>query len=98
MYPLTSHKGTWSVPTAPGPGLGIEIDEAAAAPHPFAQERIPAFDAIFAGRPHRQLVKGVVGPPGSRVSRKPIQNRSERHHNNASLEKTLDLGFPDLGT
>ena len=46
-YPLTSHRGTWSVPTAPGPGLGIEIDETAAALHPFAQERIPALDAIL---------------------------------------------------
>ena len=86
------------MPTAPGPGLEIEIDETTAAPHPFAPERIPALRRHFAGRPHRQLVKVVVGPPGSRVSGKPIQNRSKRHHNSASLEKTLDLGFPDSGT
>ena len=45
-YPLAMKDGSWSVPEAPG--LGIEIDEAAAARHPFAPETIPALDAILA--------------------------------------------------
>jgi len=44
-HPLTLRNGAWAVPEAPG--LGIEIDEAAAARHPFAQEIIPALDAIL---------------------------------------------------
>ena len=34
-----------AVPEAPG--LGIEIDEAAAAKYPFAQEIIPALDSVL---------------------------------------------------
>lgn len=44
-HPLTLRDGAWAVPEVPG--LGIEIDETAAARHPFAQEVIPAFDAIL---------------------------------------------------
>lgn len=44
-YPLAMHEGAWSVPEAPG--LGIEIDEAAAARHPFEPEQIPALDSIL---------------------------------------------------
>jgi galactonate dehydratase len=44
-YPLERTDGSWGVPTAPG--LGIEIDEAAAARYPFAEEVIPALDAIL---------------------------------------------------
>lgn len=44
-YPLHLTDGAWSVPDAPG--LGIEIDEKAAAKRPFAQEVIPATDAIL---------------------------------------------------
>ena len=44
-YPLTLQDGAWQIPTAPG--LGIEIDETAAARHPFAPEVIPARDAIL---------------------------------------------------
>lgn len=44
-YPLDMQNGVWGVPEAPG--LGIEIDEAEAARHPFAQEEIPALDAIL---------------------------------------------------
>ena len=42
-HPLALVDGGWQVPTAPG--LGIEIDEAAAARRPFAPELIPALDA-----------------------------------------------------
>jgi galactonate dehydratase len=44
-YPLDLRDGGWSVPDAPG--LGIEIDEAEAARHPFEQEVIPALNAIL---------------------------------------------------
>ncbi|GLQ57203.1 galactonate dehydratase [Devosia nitrariae] len=44
-YPLDMQNGVWGVPEAPG--LGIEIDEAAAARHPFKQEEIPALEAIL---------------------------------------------------
>ena len=42
-YPLDLVDGFWHAPEAPG--LGIEIDEAAAATHPFEQEIIPAMEA-----------------------------------------------------
>lgn len=42
-YPLDLVDGFWRAPEAPG--LGIEIDEAAAARHPFEQEIIPAMEA-----------------------------------------------------
>jgi galactonate dehydratase len=45
-YPLKLVNGSWEVPQAPG--LGIEIDEAAAAKHPFAQEIIPATESVLA--------------------------------------------------
>ena len=45
VYPLKLEDGCWAVPDAPG--LGIEIDEAAAARHPFEPEVIPALDAIL---------------------------------------------------
>ncbi len=45
-YPLKMKDGAWQVPEAPG--LGIEIDEAEAAKHPFAQEEIPAMESILA--------------------------------------------------
>jgi galactonate dehydratase len=44
-YPLNLTAGAWEVPQAPG--LGIEIDEVAAARYPFAPEVIPALDAIL---------------------------------------------------
>lgn len=44
-YPLDMKNGVWGVPDSPG--LGIEIDEAAAARHPFKQEEIPALEAIL---------------------------------------------------
>jgi galactonate dehydratase len=44
-YPLHMRDGGWGVPAAPG--LGIEIDEAAAARHPFAQEEIPVLDVVL---------------------------------------------------
>lgn len=44
-YPLALNKGAWQVPTSPG--LGIEVDEKAAARHPFEKERTPALDAIL---------------------------------------------------
>ncbi|RYH06497.1 galactonate dehydratase [Tropicimonas sp. IMCC6043] len=44
-HPLTLENGAWTVPEAPG--LGIEIDEAAAARYPFAQEVIWALDAVL---------------------------------------------------
>lgn len=43
--PMKLENGSWAVPQAPG--LGIEIDEAAAAKHPYAPEQIPALDAIL---------------------------------------------------
>jgi galactonate dehydratase len=45
-YPLKLVDGSWEVPEAPG--LGIEIDEVAAARHPFAQEIIPATESVLA--------------------------------------------------
>jgi galactonate dehydratase len=45
VYPLAMKDGAWPVPDAPG--LGIDIDEKAAAKHPFEQEVIPALDAIL---------------------------------------------------
>ena len=45
VHPLAMEGGAWAVPEAPG--LGIEIDEAAAARHPFAPEVIPALDAVL---------------------------------------------------
>jgi galactonate dehydratase len=44
-YPLDMENGVWGVPDAAG--LGIEIDETAAARHPFRQEEIPALEAIL---------------------------------------------------
>ena len=44
-FPLDLVNGGWAVPTAPG--LGIEIDEAAASRHPYAPEIIPALSAIL---------------------------------------------------
>ena len=44
-YPLAMEDGAWTVPEAPG--LGIEIDETAAARHPFAQEKIWALEAVL---------------------------------------------------
>lgn len=45
-YPVRLIDGCWQIPDAPG--IGIEIDEAEAARHPFKQERILARDAILA--------------------------------------------------
>lgn len=45
-YPLKLVNGSWEVPQAPG--LGIEIDEVAAAKHPFKQEIIPAIESVLA--------------------------------------------------
>ena len=45
VYPLKLGDHSWTVPDAPG--LGIEIDEAAAAKHPFEQEIIPARESIL---------------------------------------------------
>ena len=45
LYPLAMTDGAWRPPEAPG--LGIEIDETAAARYPFKQEDIPALDAIL---------------------------------------------------
>ena len=44
-YPLILEDGAWTIPDSPG--LGIEIDEVAAARHPFEPEVIPALDAIL---------------------------------------------------
>ncbi len=44
-YPLNLADGFWHAPEAPG--LGIEIDEAAAARYPFEQEIIPAIEAAL---------------------------------------------------
>ena len=43
LFGLTD--GCWSIPETPG--LGIEIDERAAARYPYAPEIIPALDAIL---------------------------------------------------
>jgi galactonate dehydratase len=45
VYPLVLKDGAWEIPDAPG--LGIEIDEKAAAKRPFAQEIIQALTAIL---------------------------------------------------
>ena len=44
-FPLDLVDGGWAIPDAPG--LGIEIDEAEAARHPYAPEIIPALHAIL---------------------------------------------------
>jgi galactonate dehydratase len=44
-HPLDLKDHSWMVPTAPG--LGIEIDETAAARYPFKQEVIPAIESIL---------------------------------------------------
>ena len=44
-YPLKLEDGCWTVPDAPG--LGIEIDETAAAKYPFKQEVIPALESVL---------------------------------------------------
>jgi galactonate dehydratase len=46
VHPLQLKDHSWMVPEAPG--LGIEIDEAAAAKHPFEQEIIPAITSVLA--------------------------------------------------
>lgn len=46
VYPLALVDGAWSVPSSPG--LGVEIDEAAAARHPFVPEVIPSLEAVLA--------------------------------------------------
>ncbi len=43
--PIERIDGYWQLPTAPG--LGVEIDEAVAAKHPFEQETIPAMLAVI---------------------------------------------------
>ena len=44
--PIKRVDGYWEIPTAPG--LGVEVDEAAAAKHPFQQEEIAGLQAIVA--------------------------------------------------
>lgn len=44
-HPLPLRDHSWMVPEAPG--LGITIDENAAAKHPCKQEMIPALDSIL---------------------------------------------------
>lgn len=44
-FPLDLVEGGWAIPDAPG--LGIEIDEAEAARHPYAPEIIPALHAVL---------------------------------------------------
>lgn len=44
-YPIAMRDGAWTVPQAAG--LGIEIDETAAARHPFAPEQIPALKSVL---------------------------------------------------
>ena len=43
--PIRMVDGFWQVPD--GPGLGIEVDEAACAKHPFAQEVIHTLGAVL---------------------------------------------------
>ena len=38
--------GHWTLPTAPG--LGIEVNEKAAAAHPFQQEEVASMSALIA--------------------------------------------------
>ena len=45
-HPMVLRDGCWDVPEAPG--LGVEVDEDAAAKHPFEQEVIPAAEAVAA--------------------------------------------------
>lgn len=45
VHPLQMTDGAWTPPEAPG--LGVEVDEIAAAKRPFAQEVIPALDAVL---------------------------------------------------
>jgi galactonate dehydratase len=44
-HPLKLVGHCWEIPAAPG--LGIEIDEKAAAKHPFQQEVIPAKESLL---------------------------------------------------
>ncbi len=44
--PIRMVDGAWQVPEAPG--LGVEVDEKAAAAHPFAQEIMHATNAVLA--------------------------------------------------
>jgi galactonate dehydratase len=46
VYPLQLEGGSWLIPDTPG--LGIEIDEKAAAKYPFAPEVIPATESVLA--------------------------------------------------
>jgi galactonate dehydratase len=43
--PIQRVDGYWELPTAPG--LGVEVDEKAAALHPFEQEQIASLDAVI---------------------------------------------------
>ncbi|XDA96983.1 galactonate dehydratase [Sulfitobacter sp. LCG007] len=45
LYPLELAGGCWNIPETPG--LGIEIDEAAAAKHPFAEEEVMSLQSIL---------------------------------------------------
>jgi galactonate dehydratase len=44
QHPIVLENGRWAVPTSPG--LGVELDEDAAAKHPFEPEVIPAREAL----------------------------------------------------
>jgi hypothetical protein len=63
--------GAWAVPEAAG--LGIEIDEAAAARHPFAPGQVPALEAVLGD--HRQLVKPMPYRYRDWFQRCPISDR-----------------------
>ena len=43
--PVRREGDSWAIPTAPG--LGIEVDERAAARHPFKQEVLAATEAVL---------------------------------------------------